>query len=103
MYSAAQELTIRVGPFIGSLPPTKDREIKWWGQTIFRNTREVLPGRHISMPPAEPDYAQWKVSNRLKEDIDHAAQVFYGKDSVKWKKEKLRICWCVDLLQWIRR
>ncbi|OAQ75647.1 fungal specific transcription factor [Purpureocillium lilacinum] len=29
------------GAFIGSLPPTKDREMKWWGQTIFKNTREA--------------------------------------------------------------
>lgn len=88
-----QELTIDIGPFIGSLPPTKDKELKWWGQTIFKNTREVLPGRFISMPPAQSDYAQWDVSGKLREDIDHANQVFYGKNGASWKMEKYRVCW----------
>ncbi|KIW99061.1 uncharacterized protein Z519_00724 [Cladophialophora bantiana CBS 173.52] len=88
-----QGYTAQIGPFIGSLPPTPDREIKWWGQTIFKNTHEVLPGRHLSAPPAEPDYAQWKVSRRLKEDIDYANKVFYGKNGAHWKMEKHRICW----------
>jgi glycine/D-amino acid oxidase-like deaminating enzyme len=91
-----QGYTAKQGPFIGSLPPTKDKELKWWGQTIFKNTREVLPGRLISMPPAAADYAQWDVSGRLKEDIDHANHVFYGKKGVTWKMEKHRICWYVD-------
>ncbi|POR38313.1 L-pipecolate oxidase, partial [Tolypocladium paradoxum] len=88
-----QGYTADIGPFIGSLPPTKDRELKWWGQTIFRNTREVLPGRYISMPPPERDYAQWKVPGRLKQDIRHASNVFYGGKSANWKLEKHRICW----------
>ncbi|KAK7428222.1 hypothetical protein QQZ08_005288 [Neonectria magnoliae] len=88
-----QGYTPETGPFIGSLPPTKDKELKWWGQTIFKNTREVLPGRFISMPPPEPDYAQWKVSGRLKEDIRHANHVFYGRKGAHWKLEKHRICW----------
>ena len=86
-------LTSQLGPFIGSLPPTKDRELKWWGQTIFKNTREVLPGRFISMPPPQSDYGQWEVSGRLKEDIDFANNVFYGKKGANWKMEKHRICW----------
>ncbi|KAF2104031.1 FAD dependent oxidoreductase [Rhizodiscina lignyota] len=88
-----QGYTAKTGPFIGSLPPTKDRELKWWGQTIFKNTQEALPGRHISMPPPERDYAQWKVSGRLKEDIQHANNVFYGRKGASWKMEKHRICW----------
>ncbi|KHN98355.1 sarcosine oxidase [Metarhizium album ARSEF 1941] len=84
---------LRVPPFMGSLPPTKDRELKWWGQKIFRNTKEVLPGRFISMPPAEADYAQWKISERLKEDIVNVSSVFYGNQAAKWKFEKHRICW----------
>jgi hypothetical protein len=82
-----------LGPFIGSLPPTPDKELKWWGQTIFKNTREVLPGRQISMPPPQQDYAQWNVPPKLKEDIDHANKVFYGKNGATWKMEKHRICW----------
>ncbi|KAG9251330.1 FAD dependent oxidoreductase [Emericellopsis atlantica] len=82
-----------VGPFLGSLPPTKDRQLKWWGWTIFKNTQEVLPGRYLSAPPAEPDYAQWKVTGKLKEDINHANRSFYGKRGAKWTMEKHRICW----------
>ena len=86
-------LTPRSGPFIGSLPPTPDRELKWWGQKIFRNTQEVAPGRFISAPPAERDYAQWKVTGKLKEDIAYANHVFYGKNGASWNMEKHRICW----------
>lgn len=39
-----QGYNAQTGPFIGSLPPTKDRELKWWGEKIFKNTHEVLPG-----------------------------------------------------------
>jgi glycine/D-amino acid oxidase-like deaminating enzyme len=88
-----QGYTAQQGPFIGSLPPTKDRELKWWGQKIFKNTQEVLPGRRVSAPPDERDYAQWNVSAGLKEDIDYANKVFYGKNGASWKMEKHRICW----------
>ncbi|KAI1196715.1 FAD dependent oxidoreductase [Nemania serpens] len=91
---AFQGYTARQGPFIGSLPPTpKDREMKWWGQTIFKNTREVLPGHYVSSPPPKPDYAQWEVSERLKDDIKHANKVFYGKKTAHWALGKHRICW----------
>ncbi|KAG6038969.1 hypothetical protein E4U41_003424 [Claviceps citrina] len=85
--------TAQKTPFVGSLPPTKDRELKWWGQKIFRNTNEVLPGRYISMPPAEDDYAQWKISRKLKEDILDVSSVFFGREASTWKMEKHRICW----------
>lgn len=88
-----QGYRVETGPFIGSLPPTKDRELKWWGQKIFTNVQEVLPGKKLSAPPPEPDYAQWKVSKRLKEDIVYANKVFYGKKAADWKQEKHRICW----------
>jgi hypothetical protein len=80
------------GPFIGSLPPTRDRELKWWGQKIFKNTQNIL-GKQLSAPPAKPDYDQWKVPNQLKQDIDYANNVFYGKNGANWKMEKHRICW----------
>jgi hypothetical protein len=83
---------------MGSLPPTKDRELKWWGQKIFKNTQEVAPGRFISMPPAEADYAQWKISEKLKEDILNVSSIFYGNQVAKWKFEKHRICWYVATL-----
>jgi hypothetical protein len=88
-----QGYTAATGPFIGSLPPTKDRELKWWGEKIFKNTHEVLPGRFVSAPPSGKDYNQWNVPGPLKQDIDHANHVFYGKNGATWKMEKHRICW----------
>ncbi|PPJ59837.1 hypothetical protein CBER1_04952 [Cercospora berteroae] len=88
-----QGYTAATGPFIGSLPPTKDRELKWWGQTIFSNNTEVLPGRFISAPPAKSDYAQWDTSKRMKQDIDYANNVFYGKKGANWNFDKYRVCW----------
>ncbi|PSN61673.1 FAD dependent oxidoreductase [Corynespora cassiicola Philippines] len=88
-----QGYTAATGPFIGSLPPTPDKEIKWWGQKIFTNWQEIAPGRQISMPPPEPDYGQWKVPRKLKDDIDYANHVFYGKRGTKWPMTKYRICW----------
>uniref|UniRef100_A0A8H7KFK0 FAD dependent oxidoreductase domain-containing protein n=1 Tax=Bionectria ochroleuca TaxID=29856 RepID=A0A8H7KFK0_BIOOC len=82
-----------IGPFLGSLAPTKDRELKWWGSKIFRNTTEVLPGRHISSPPDAEDYRQWKVSKPLQEDIRSVSEVFYGKEVKDWHFEKFRVCW----------
>lgn len=90
-----QGYTAAYGPFIGSLPPTKDRELKWWGEKIFKNTHEVLPGRFVSAPPSGKDYNQWNVPGPLKQDIDHANHVFYGKNGATWKMEKHRICWYV--------
>lgn len=88
-----QGYRVETGPFIGSLPPTKDRELKWWGQKIFANTQEVVPGVKVSAPPDAPDYAQWKISGPLMKDIEYANEVFYGKKSAGWKREKHRICW----------
>lgn len=89
-----QDYRTEDGPFIGSLPPTKDRELKWWGQKIFANTQEVMPGGiKVSAPPDAPDYDQWKVSKPLMQDIIHANEVFYGGRSKNWKREKHRICW----------
>ncbi|KAK6429351.1 hypothetical protein LTR95_014501 [Oleoguttula sp. CCFEE 5521] len=93
MSVGVQGYTPEAGPFIGSLPPTKDRELKWWGQSIFTNEQEVLPGKTLSAPPAKPDYGQWEVSEKLREDISYANHVFYGKKTKDWKMEKHRICW----------
>jgi len=88
-----QGYTAQTGPFIGSLPPTPDGELKWWGQTIFKNTQEIYPGRHVSIPPPRQDYAQWDIPGRLRKDIEHARDVFYGPKSQNWKMEKHRVCW----------
>ncbi|KAK1763777.1 L-pipecolate oxidase [Phialemonium atrogriseum] len=80
-------------PFIGTLPPTKDRELKWWGSKIFSNTQEVLPGCSVSAPPAEKDYAQWKVPRLLKNDVAESRNEWYGRKSADWNMTKHRICW----------
>ena len=82
-----------VGPFLGSLPPTLNRELKWWGPTIFKNTKELYPQRFVSVPPDEKEYGQWDFSDRMKEDIARARDAFYGESSKDWKMEKHRVCW----------
>ncbi|QQK40253.1 Sarcosine oxidase [Penicillium digitatum] len=62
-------------PFIGTLPPTKDRELKWWGSKIFTNTRE------------------WTVPGPLQQDIVEARNLWYGPESATWEMTKHRICW----------
>lgn len=87
-------LTLAAGkPFIASLPPTADRELKWWGEKIFSNTREFLPGRYFSAPPAGKDYSQWKVSEALKQDIATQRDLWYGDKSANWEIKKHRMCW----------
>lgn len=54
---------------------------------------EVLPGRVVSAPPAEPDYGQWKVSQKLKDDVRYANYVFYGEKGARRPMSKHRICW----------
>lgn len=80
-------------PFIGSLPPTKDKELKWWGSKIFSNIEEIVPGCRISAPPPAKDYAQWEVSGLLKQDIAASRNLWYGKKSADWNMTKHRICW----------
>ncbi|KAL4971453.1 FAD dependent oxidoreductase [Aspergillus desertorum] len=81
------------GPFLGTLPPTPEKQLKWWGRTIFSNTQEVLPGRFVSAPPTDADYAQWKVSQKLQNDVRYSARMFYGAPTATWEMEKFRICW----------
>lgn len=88
-----QGYTPQVSPSAGSLPPTRERELKWWSPIHFKNTQEITPGHPISTPPSQLDYAQWEVSTRLKADIDRARTLFYGEKSASWKMEKYRICW----------
>lgn len=78
---------------MGSLPPTKDQELKWWGSKIFKNTQEVLPGRYLSTPPPQTDYDQWNVFGQLKEDIRRASSLFYGREAANWELVNHRVCW----------
>ncbi|OJI95863.1 hypothetical protein ASPVEDRAFT_35173 [Aspergillus versicolor CBS 583.65] len=81
------------GPFLGTLPPTPEKQLKWWGATIFSNTQEVLPGRFVSAPPTDQDYSQWNVSKKLQDDVRYSARMFYGSQTASWSFDKFRVCW----------
>lgn len=78
----------------GSLPPNEEKQLKWWGQSIFRNTGTTPSGGELSSPPSAPDYAQWDIPQFLKDDIDVANKATFGTQGESWKLEKYRICWC---------
>ncbi|RYO85563.1 hypothetical protein DL766_007542 [Monosporascus sp. MC13-8B] len=77
----------------GSLPPDKDRQLKWWGQHIFKNTQKMPSGTELSAPPPARDYAQWDVPGSLKEDVSFANKATFGRQGESWKIEQHRICW----------
>ncbi|KAI1460191.1 FAD dependent oxidoreductase [Annulohypoxylon moriforme] len=81
------------GPDNGSLPLTADNKLKFWGQTLFRNTQTMPSGRKISAPPAHLDYDQWKVPDVLVEDIKLANKFTFGKRGEAWDIKEHRICW----------
>ncbi|KAI0883925.1 FAD dependent oxidoreductase [Annulohypoxylon maeteangense] len=83
------------GPDNGTLPLTADNKLKWWGQTIFRNTQTMPSGRQISAPPTPSDYDQWKVPDVLVEDVAVANKVTFGKRGEGWEIKEHRICWDV--------
>ncbi|EXF81366.1 FAD dependent oxidoreductase [Colletotrichum fioriniae PJ7] len=77
----------------GSVPHSKDKTLKFWGQIIFRNTQTHANGSQISAPPPAVDYAQLEVPEALKEDVDYAGKSLFGKESDNFKNENYRICW----------
>ncbi|KAK1474068.1 FAD dependent oxidoreductase [Colletotrichum tamarilloi] len=77
----------------GSVPHSKDKTLKFWGQIIFRNTQTHANGSQISAPPPAVDYAQLEVPDTLKEDVDYAGKSLFGKGSETFKNENYRICW----------
>ncbi|KAK1453460.1 FAD dependent oxidoreductase [Colletotrichum melonis] len=77
----------------GSVPHSKDKTLKFWGQIIFRNTQTHANGSQISAPPPAVDYAQLEVPDSLKEDVDYAGKSLFGKGSETFKNENYRICW----------
>lgn len=81
------------GPSNGSVPHSGDRTLKFWGQTLFRNTQPHPNGTLISSPPAKPDYAQFDVPTTLREDVDFAGKTIFGKLSDEFSTESYRICW----------
>ncbi|KAK1961149.1 FAD dependent oxidoreductase [Colletotrichum sublineola] len=77
----------------GSVPHSKDKTLKFWGQIIFRNTQSHPSGGRFSAPPPAPDYAQFDVPKTLRDDVDYAGKSLFGKGSADFKNENYRICW----------
>ncbi|OLN86842.1 L-pipecolate oxidase 6 [Colletotrichum chlorophyti] len=77
----------------GSVPHSRDRTLKFWGQIMFRNTQPHPSGSEISAPPPAPDYAQLDVPRTLRDDVDYAGKSLFGKGSADFKNENYRICW----------
>ncbi|KAK0374408.1 FAD dependent oxidoreductase [Colletotrichum limetticola] len=77
----------------GSVPHSKDKTLKFWGQIIFRNTQTHANGSQLSTTPPAVDYAQLEVPDTLKEDVDYAGKSLFGKGSETFKNENYRICW----------
>ncbi|TIC99292.1 L-pipecolate oxidase [Colletotrichum higginsianum] len=77
----------------GSVPHSKDKTLKFWGQIIFRNTQSHPNGSRFSAPPPASDYAQLDVPKTLRDDVDYAGKSLFGKNSADFKNENYRICW----------
>ncbi|KAK1995359.1 FAD dependent oxidoreductase [Colletotrichum falcatum] len=77
----------------GSVPHSKDKTLKFWGQIIFRNTQSHPSGGRFSAPPPASDYAQFDVPEALRDDVDFAGKSLFGKGSAGFKNENYRICW----------
>jgi hypothetical protein len=45
------------------------------------------------MPPDEPDYAQWELSQRMKGELDLVCEGIFGKKGHEFRLENYRICW----------
>jgi hypothetical protein len=50
-------------------------------------------GQLISMPPDEADYAQWQLSQRMKDELGLVCEGIFGKKGGKFGLENYRICW----------
>ncbi len=78
----------------GCLLYGKDRLLKFWGQSMIKNTQKhVATGSQMSAPPAGSDYAQWDVPAGLTEDVRIANEAIFGKNTNTLAMEKFRICW----------
>jgi sarcosine oxidase/L-pipecolate oxidase len=76
-----------------SFPPNAENQLKFARDVSFTNTVEHSSGRLISMPPDEPYYAQWNLSQRMKDELDQVREGIFGKNSSKSFFENYRICW----------
>jgi len=74
------------------LPPTAENYLKFWMDKPFKNTQRHFSGRDISMPPNEPDYAQWNLSETLKDEVEAVTRAIFGEGK-NFTIEEYRICW----------
>jgi hypothetical protein len=77
----------------GNIPPNSDDELKFWQEASFMNTVEHSSGQLISMPPNEPDYGQWNVSQKMKDEVALLNQSVFGAEGRSFHIENYRICW----------
>lgn len=75
------------------IPPTTENELKVARDVSFQNTTMHSSGQLISMPPDEPDYAQWKLSQRMKDELGLVYEGIFGKKGREFCLENYRICW----------
>ncbi|KAL8671849.1 MAG: hypothetical protein Q9168_003665 [Polycauliona sp. 1 TL-2023] len=77
----------------GNIPPNSDHELKFWRDISFRNTVQHHCGEAISMPPVEPEYGQWNVPKKLRNELDSVAKAIFGDTLQDFSLIKHRICW----------
>jgi len=74
----------------------KDSILKFWGQCFVKNTvLHPISEENLSMPPSEPEYAQWDVPECLKDDVRTGNSSFFGKNADPLEMEHFRLCWFV--------
>ncbi|KAH6988243.1 FAD dependent oxidoreductase [Ilyonectria sp. MPI-CAGE-AT-0026] len=88
-----QEVPKQRGASNGAVPHAPDKIVKFWGQSIFRNTQTHWSGLELSMPPDKADYAQWDVPQLLKDDVRFANHCIFGEQGKDFPMDQFRICW----------
>lgn len=78
-----------------SFPPNLENNLKFARDISFTNTVKYPSGMRISMPPDEPFYAQWKVSQNMKDELDNVSHGIFGEGGSRFQLENYRICWQV--------
>ncbi|KAH9225029.1 FAD dependent oxidoreductase [Leptodontidium sp. 2 PMI_412] len=79
---------------VGCLPLPNINAVKYWGQVIFKNTvKHPITNTRLSVPPSQPDYAQWEVPLALKDDVRQGPESMFGKKQLHQDLEAFRICW----------
>jgi hypothetical protein len=75
------------------IPPTTENELKVARDVSFQNTTMHSSGQLISMPPDEPDYAQWELSQRMKDELGLVCEGIFGEKGREFYLQNYRICW----------